>query len=475
MKKTRRVIESGVVTAALAITAAATAVSGNVKDTSQSSKQANNETVFMAENKAAEGASVQIATAVPTAEQNTKEKQKQDVTAELLTEKDTGFVKISEWNSGNSDNQVKPVDSQGQVADNMFFAVDQKNKVQQHLDNVTAQKQNEEEKQDQKSAWDSKMMANVENNMNVRAEASEDAEIVGKLYKGAAADVVEKGETWTKIKSGNVEGYVKNEFCVFGDDAKDLANKICKTYAKSTTEGLRVRDGASTDAKVLTVMAKSQCAQVDTSAEATDGWVAVKYGDQTGYISSDYAQVSMNLGQAMTLEEEQKMIEKQEAEKRAAEEAARKKAEAEQAKKAASQEAKKSTSESSSNESKSSTSVSTDSGISSSVDDVTLLAALIYCEAGAEPYEGQLAVGAVVVNRVQSSVYPNTISEVIYQKGQFTPAASGKLAKILAQGASDSCYRAAREALSGVDNTGGAIGFHAGKGSGTVIGNQTFF
>lgn len=471
MKKTRKVIESGVVTAALAITAAATAVSGNVKDTSQSSKQANNETVFMAENKAAEGVSVQVATAVPTAEQNTKEKQKQEVTAELLTEKDTGFVKISEWNSGNSDSQVKPVDSQSQVADNMFFAVDQKNKVQQHLDSVATQKTEEK----QKSAWDSKMMANVENNMNVRAQASENSEIVGKLYRGAAADIVEKGQTWTKIKSGNVEGYVKNDLCVFGSDAKELANKICKTYARSTTEGLRVRDGASTDAKVLTVMAKSQCAQVDTSVKAADGWVAVKYGDQTGYISSDYAQVSMNLGQAMTLEEEQKMIEKQEAEKRAAEEAARKKAEAEQAKKEAAQ---KSEEESSSDESKSSTSstsVSTDSGISSSVDDVTLLAALIYCEAGAEPYEGQLAVGAVVVNRVQSSVYPNTISEVIYQKGQFSPAASGKLAKILAQGASDSCYRAAREALSGVDNTGGAIGFHAGKGSGTVIGNQTFF
>ena len=89
--------------------------------------------------------------------------------------------------------------------------------------------------------------------------------------------------------------------------------------------------------------------------------------------------------------------------------------------------------------------------------------------------EGEVPVGAVVVNRVQSSVYPNTISEVIYQKGQFSPAASGKLARVLAQGASDSCYKAAREALSGVDNTGGAIGFHAGKGSGTVIGNQTFF
>ena len=97
------------------------------------------------------------------------------------------------------------------------------------------------------------------------------------------------------------------------------------------------------------------------------------------------------------------------------------------------------------------------------------------CSAGGEPYEGQLAVGAVVVNRVQSKAYPNSISAVIYQKGQFTPAASGKLAKVLASGKGSQCRQAALEALSGKDNTGGALSFHSGKGSGTVIGTQTFY
>ncbi len=89
-----------------------------------------------------------------------------------------------------------------------------------------------------------------------------------------------------------------------------------------------------------------------------------------------------------------------------------------------------------------------------------LLANLIYCEAGGEPYEGQLAVGAVVINRVLSSVYPNTVSGVIYQRRQFSPVASGRLALALAQNkATASCYQAADAAMSGQTNVGGCVYF----------------
>ena len=67
-----------------------------------------------------------------------------------------------------------------------------------------------------------------------------------------------------------------------------------------------------------------------------------------------------------------------------------------------------------------------------SQEEENLLAALIYCEAGGEPYEGQVAVGAVVLNRVRSSSFPNSIEEVIYQSGQFGPAVTGKLGRVLA-------------------------------------------
>ena len=89
-----------------------------------------------------------------------------------------------------------------------------------------------------------------------------------------------------------------------------------------------------------------------------------------------------------------------------------------------------------------------------------LLANLIYCEAGGEPYAGQVAVGSVVMNRVLSSVYPNTVTGVIYQSGQFSPVASGRLALALADGrATAACYQAADEVMKGMTNVGNCVYF----------------
>lgn len=92
--------------------------------------------------------------------------------------------------------------------------------------------------------------------------------------------------------------------------------------------------------------------------------------------------------------------------------------------------------------------------------DRKLLASIIYCEAGGEPYEGQVAVGAVVINRVLSSRYPDTVVGVIYQKYQFSPVGSGRLEIVLATNkATESCYRAADAAMSGVTNVGNCLYF----------------
>ena len=92
--------------------------------------------------------------------------------------------------------------------------------------------------------------------------------------------------------------------------------------------------------------------------------------------------------------------------------------------------------------------------------DRKLLANLIYCEAGGEPYVGQVAVGAVVINRVLSSRYPNTVVGVIYQNKQFSPVGSGRLALALANDiATPSCYKAADEAMKGVTNVGRCVYF----------------
>jgi spore germination cell wall hydrolase CwlJ-like protein len=110
--------------------------------------------------------------------------------------------------------------------------------------------------------------------------------------------------------------------------------------------------------------------------------------------------------------------------------------------------------------------------------DRKLLANLIYCEAGSEPYEGQVAVGAVVINRVLSSIYPDTVVGVIYQKKQFSPVASGRLALALANDkATAACYKAADEAMTGYSNVGNCVYFRTPIPglTGTNIGGHVFY
>lgn len=108
--------------------------------------------------------------------------------------------------------------------------------------------------------------------------------------------------------------------------------------------------------------------------------------------------------------------------------------------------------------------------------DVAMLAALIQCEAGGESYEGKLAVGSVVMNRVDSSYFPDTVVGVIYQSGQFSPVASGRFAVVLSSGAEASCVQAATEVLAGT-RTLNCLYFRRNNGliNGTVIGNHVFY
>ena len=103
-----------------------------------------------------------------------------------------------------------------------------------------------------------------------------------------------------------------------------------------------------------------------------------------------------------------------------------------------------------------------------------LLASLIFCEAGNQPYEGQVAVGAVVMNRIKSSSYPDTMEEVIYQSGQFSPAMSGWLDRVRAnQGYTETAMQAAEDALAGSNPIGDCLYFSVG-GYGTRIGDHLF-
>ena len=109
--------------------------------------------------------------------------------------------------------------------------------------------------------------------------------------------------------------------------------------------------------------------------------------------------------------------------------------------------------------------------------DRDLLAAIIQCEAGGEPYAGKIAVGAVIMNRVRSAAFPNTIAGVVYQPMQFQPVRSGRLAIRLAEGANETCYKAADEVLAGANNIGKCLFFRTVVPGikGTIIGHHVFY
>ena len=197
--------------------------------------------------------------------------------------------------------------------------------------------------------------------------------------------------------------------------------------------------------------------------------MAVKVDSQTCYVSEDYVTVGLKTGKAVTIEEEI-AAQKEEEERKAKEEAAKQEA----AKKSAQS---SSSSSSSSNGQTTTTSSSQGTSLTASADDETLLAALIQCEAGGQSQQCMLAVGAVVVNRVHSGSFPNSIRGVIYQRGQFGPASSGRLESRLASGVSASARQAAQAALAGNDPTGGAKYFKlASSGhAGVVIGPIVFY
>ena len=117
------------------------------------------------------------------------------------------------------------------------------------------------------------------------------------------------------------------------------------------------------------------------------------------------------------------------------------------------------------------------SEVSIGAGDRDLLAAIIQCEAGGEPYSGKIAVGAVIMNRVRSGAFPNTIAGVVYQPMQFQPVRSGRLAIRLSEGANSECYKAADEVLAGANNIGNCLFFRTVVPGikGTIIGHHVFY
>lgn len=175
--------------------------------------------------------------------------------------------------------------------------------VEENSSNVVAQGSTSEESQAEDGTicgYTNIGIANVSGNLNVRKEASASSSVVGKMTHYAACEILGTEGDWTKISSGEVEGYVKSEFLLTGSEAEAIAKEQIATVAKVETSSLRVRKEASTDSEIL-----SQVGQGEelTVVEVLDGWYKVEVDNEEGYISAEYANVYDTLKTAQTLEE----------------------------------------------------------------------------------------------------------------------------------------------------------------------------
>lgn len=288
---------------------------------------------------------------------------------------------------------------------------------------------------DTESETSNLVMANVSRVMNVREEPSEDSNKVGVLYKDCGGKILDRQDGWTKVQSGDLIGWAKDEYLLFDEDAEALAQDVGKQIVTSNGTALNIRSEASSDAEVLGVLAENTF--VDLIEDTGDGWIAVDYNDETGYVQADYVTSTFKIDSGETIAA---IKLREEAEKKAA--------------------------------------LTKNRGaVSADADEVKLLAALIQCEAGNQPYEGKVAVGAVVMNRVKSGAYPSSIYGVIYASGQFTPALNGTVARVYNSGKiSDSNYQAAQAAINGETTVGSALHFRRVNGrEGIIIGAHVFW
>lgn len=174
---------------------------------------------------------------------------------------------------------------------------------------------------EEEEGFKSLVIARVNDYVNVRDLPSEEGNIVGKLYDKSVGTFIEETDGWYKISSGSVEGYVKGEYCVTGENAVELAKEVGTRIATVTTTTLKVREEPNMDATVLGLVPIEDELIV---TEELDGWVKVDIEEGYGYVSNEYVTLSTEFVKAESIEEEKARLAKEEAERKAAKEAAKK-------------------------------------------------------------------------------------------------------------------------------------------------------
>ena len=148
--------------------------------------------------------------------------------------------------------------------------------------------------------YDRPGVSNVSNYLNIRAGAGENEKIIGKLPSYAGCEILEDANGWYKISSGGITGYVKSDYILTGDEAKQAAMNHAELMAIVHADRLNARTEPSTDAKIWTQISENERYHV---AEQLDGWVKINVDSDEGYVSSDYVSIATELPKAQTMTE----------------------------------------------------------------------------------------------------------------------------------------------------------------------------
>jgi len=180
---------------------------------------------------------------------------------------------------------------------------------------------------EKENPYENMAIAQVEESLNIRKKASKDSEILGKLPNNGAATVLDKKGEWYKIESGSVTGYVHEDYVIVGDE--EACKKASKKIGTITTDTLRLRKEANTESGVYTLLSKGN--KVTVKKETKNGWLKVKYGTYTGYVSGEYVKVKTVYTYAESKEEEEARLAAEAEAQRKAEEAAERREQQEKA------------------------------------------------------------------------------------------------------------------------------------------------
>ncbi len=309
--------------------------------------------------------------------------------------------------------------------------------------------------------------------LDIHAEANTASAVIGQVMEDGHVAILAKYNDWVQIQAGEIAGWVPAENLVETEISNEEA-----VAANEQVIAERTGETASEDE----FFAEEEVQQDETAALQAEASEAAQNEIEEVQAAEEAARIEAE-AQAKAAAEEAAQLEAEAQAKAAAEEAAQLEAEAqakaaeEAARLEAEAQAKAAAEEAARLEAEAQQAALAAQTAAISTEELKLLANIIYCEAGSESYVGKVAVGNVIMNRVKSASQPNTITEVVYAKGQFSPVRNGSLQRALSSDKADAaCYQAAIEALAGAQPVGDKLFFRRNNGrSGQVIGHHVFY